>query len=127
MGFLLMAGAGAGGYYAWKEGMLEGVIGGATGGPVVSAGACGVAGVDAPATWARGAAPHRAAGRAERARPRRRTPSPAQVGLAAKRDYGAVRKAIEDVLESNPDYDDGSYGPVLVRRTARPGTLAHSL
>lgn len=71
MGFLLMAGAGAGGYYAWKEGMLEGVIGGATGGPVV--------------------------------------------GLAAKRDYGAVRKAIEDVLESNPDYDDGSYGPVLVR------------
>lgn len=33
----------------------------------------------------------------------------AQIG-----DYAAVRKAIEDVLDSD-DYDDGSYGPVLVR------------
>jgi cytochrome c peroxidase len=30
------------------------------------------------------------------------------------RDYGAVRKAIEDILDKD-DYDDGSYGPVLVR------------
>ncbi|KAL6784691.1 hypothetical protein ACKKBF_B02810 [Auxenochlorella protothecoides x Auxenochlorella symbiontica] len=32
-----------------------------------------------------------------------------------KPDYQAVRAAIEDVLESNDEYDDGSYGPVLVR------------
>lgn len=32
-----------------------------------------------------------------------------------KPDYNAVRAAIEDLLESNPEYDDGSYGPVLVR------------
>ncbi|KIZ05573.1 cytochrome c peroxidase [Monoraphidium neglectum] len=32
----------------------------------------------------------------------------------AKPDYGAVRKAIEDVLDVD-GYDDGSYGPVLVR------------
>ncbi|KAF6255299.1 L-ascorbate peroxidase [Scenedesmus sp. NREL 46B-D3] len=31
-----------------------------------------------------------------------------------KKDYGAVRKAIEDLLDAD-DYDDGSYGPVLVR------------
>jgi len=29
-------------------------------------------------------------------------------------DYDAVRKDIENILES-PEYDDGSYGPVLVR------------
>ncbi|KAF8057109.1 ccp1 [Scenedesmus sp. PABB004] len=34
--------------------------------------------------------------------------------LEAKKDYGAVRKAIEDLLDAD-DYDDGSYGPVLVR------------
>ena len=32
-----------------------------------------------------------------------------------KPDYNAVRAAIADLLDSNPDYDDGSYGPVLVR------------
>ncbi len=31
-----------------------------------------------------------------------------------KKDYGAVRKAIADVLDAE-NYDDGSYGPVLVR------------
>ena len=31
----------------------------------------------------------------------------------APRDYDAVRKAIEGVLD-NDNYDDGSYGPVLV-------------
>lgn len=40
-------------------------------------------------------------------------------GISAKAptvaDYDQVRKAIGDILESNPDYDDGSYGPVLVR------------
>jgi len=30
-------------------------------------------------------------------------------------DYDRVRKSIADLLESNPNYDDGSYGPVLVR------------
>ncbi len=33
----------------------------------------------------------------------------------AKPDYDAVREAIASVLESNEDYDDGSYGPLLVR------------
>lgn len=32
----------------------------------------------------------------------------------AKPDYDAVRKAIEDVMDVE-GYDDGSYGPVLVR------------
>lgn len=32
-----------------------------------------------------------------------------------KPDYNAVRAAVADLLESNPDYDDGSYGPLLVR------------
>ncbi|KDD76719.1 peroxidase [Helicosporidium sp. ATCC 50920] len=36
-------------------------------------------------------------------------------GKTAKPDYDKVRSAIEDLLESNPDYDDGSYGPLLVR------------
>ncbi len=30
-------------------------------------------------------------------------------------DYDAVRKSIFAAMESNPDYDDGSYGPLLVR------------
>ncbi|KAG1190128.1 hypothetical protein G6F36_003353 [Rhizopus arrhizus] len=30
-------------------------------------------------------------------------------------DYQAVYNDIADLLESNPDYDDGSYGPVLLR------------
>ncbi|KAK9843629.1 hypothetical protein WJX81_000152 [Elliptochloris bilobata] len=33
---------------------------------------------------------------------------------AVKRDYGAVRKAIADLLEAD-EYDDGSFGPILVR------------
>jgi len=37
-------------------------------------------------------------------------------GLAAsKEDYQKVYNAIADKLEANPEYDDGSYGPVLVR------------
>jgi cytochrome c peroxidase len=31
-----------------------------------------------------------------------------------KKDYNAVRKAIADILDVE-NYDDGSYGPVLVR------------
>ena len=30
-------------------------------------------------------------------------------------DYGAVRAAVSDLLESNEKYDDGNFGPVLVR------------
>lgn len=30
-------------------------------------------------------------------------------------DYAAVRKSIADLLDSNENYDDGSYGPLLVR------------
>lgn len=33
----------------------------------------------------------------------------------SKPDYGAVRKAIADVLEKDENYDDGHYGPILVR------------
>lgn len=33
----------------------------------------------------------------------------------AKPDYGAVRKAIADIIEKDEDYDDGHYGPILVR------------
>lgn len=37
-------------------------------------------------------------------------------GKSSKKvDYQKVYNAIADVLESNGDYDDGSYGPVLVR------------
>lgn len=43
--------------------------------------------------------------------------------VAFKPDYGAVRQAIADLLESNPDYDDGSYGPVLVRCVATEYTV----
>uniref|UniRef100_A0A7S0QWH3 Cytochrome c peroxidase, mitochondrial n=1 Tax=Chlamydomonas leiostraca TaxID=1034604 RepID=A0A7S0QWH3_9CHLO len=39
---------------------------------------------------------------------------PPGLGGARPGDYGAVRKAIADVLDA-PGYDDGSYGPVLVR------------
>lgn len=31
-----------------------------------------------------------------------------------KKDYGEVRKAIESILDVE-GYDDGSYGPLLVR------------
>jgi len=30
-------------------------------------------------------------------------------------DYDDVRKAVAGLLDSNPEYDDGSYGPLLVR------------
>ena len=29
--------------------------------------------------------------------------------------WGDVRKDIAELLESNQDYDDGSYGPLLIR------------
>jgi len=32
-----------------------------------------------------------------------------------KVDYNAVREDIKKLLDSNPNYDDGSYGPVLIR------------
>ena len=41
-------------------------------------------------------------------------PSARPKAAPARRDYAAVRKAIEGVLDAD-DYDDGSYGPVLVR------------
>ncbi len=63
---LLLAGAGAGLYYAKEQGLLSGLLGVApsAGGPV---------------------------------------------------DYAKVRAAVADLLESNPEHDDGSYGPLLVR------------
>ncbi|PWN51750.1 mitochondrial cytochrome c peroxidase [Violaceomyces palustris] len=36
-------------------------------------------------------------------------------GPATKGDYQKVYNAIAEALEKNPEYDDGSYGPVLVR------------
>ncbi|GFH21570.1 PEROXIDASE_4 domain-containing protein [Haematococcus lacustris] len=38
------------------------------------------------------------------------TPAPA----STEGDYGAVRSAVANILDKD-DYDDGSYGPVLVR------------
>ncbi|KAJ9478815.1 Cytochrome c peroxidase, mitochondrial [Pseudozyma hubeiensis] len=40
---------------------------------------------------------------------------PATTSAHSKADYQAVYNAIAEELESNPEYDDGSYGPVLVR------------
>lgn len=37
-----------------------------------------------------------------------------------KKDYGEVRKAIESILDVE-GYDDGSYGPLLVRFGRRQG------
>jgi len=34
---------------------------------------------------------------------------------AKKADYNQIRKEIEGILEANPEYDDGSVGPVFVR------------
>ncbi|KAL1935218.1 hypothetical protein VTP01DRAFT_4358 [Rhizomucor pusillus] len=43
-------------------------------------------------------------------------PSPQAVQEKTKKvDYNQVYKDIAELLESNPDYDDGSYGPVLLR------------
>lgn len=39
----------------------------------------------------------------------------APLAMVVKPNYDAVRKEIEALMESNEDYDDGSYGPVLVR------------
>jgi cytochrome c peroxidase len=33
----------------------------------------------------------------------------------SKPDYAAVRQAVSDIMEKDEDYDDGSYGPILVR------------
>ena len=33
----------------------------------------------------------------------------------AKPDFNKVAQDIADLLESNPDFDDGSYGPLFVR------------
>jgi len=41
-------------------------------------------------------------------------PSLPSLSLEPKKDYAAVRKAIEDVLDVE-NYDDGSYGPIFVR------------
>ena len=40
-----------------------------------------------------------------------------------KRDYTAVRKAIEDILDVE-NYDDGSYGPLLVGGDGSYGPLS---
>ncbi|KAL4525437.1 hypothetical protein Ndes2437A_g03898 [Nannochloris sp. 'desiccata'] len=66
---LVLAGAGAGLYFAKEQGLLDGFLG--------------------------------------------MPPSTSKVPTNA--DYDNVRKAVADLLESNPEYDDGSYGPVLVR------------
>jgi len=34
---------------------------------------------------------------------------------SSKTDYNAVAQSIADMLEDNPSYDDGSYGPLFVR------------
>jgi cytochrome c peroxidase len=42
-------------------------------------------------------------------------PSGVSAAKDAKPDYGAVRRAIADIMEKDEDYDDGHYGPILVR------------
>jgi|688.fasta_scaffold2884476_1 cytochrome c peroxidase len=42
-------------------------------------------------------------------------PSSSANKIPTNADYDKVRKAVADLLESNPEYDDGSYGPLLVR------------
>ena len=37
------------------------------------------------------------------------------LGGGGKVDYNKVAQSIADLLESNADYDDGSYGPLFVR------------
>lgn len=41
-----------------------------------------------------------------------------QATLAGKPDYGLVRQAIAEAMEAPTTYDDGSYGPLLVRACA---------
>jgi len=41
--------------------------------------------------------------------------SPVAEASGQRPDYRAVREDIVRLLESNPDYDDGSYGPLFVR------------
>ena len=36
-------------------------------------------------------------------------------GAGGPVDYNKVAQSIADLLETNPDYDDGSYGPLFVR------------
>lgn len=43
------------------------------------------------------------------------SPHPKPLQIITDADYNQVRKAIADILEANPDYDDGNYGPLLVR------------
>jgi hypothetical protein len=137
-GFLLAAAAAGGGYYAYVNGVFDSARGGAAGGIAVRAarrvaeGRGGRAAVQGACHWAAaaqwhpigavgvGALPEVGAVPAERPPPpRSRLTLPLTQTRAshpkapAKRDYAAVRKAIEDVLD-NDDYDDGSYGPVLV-------------
>lgn len=42
-------------------------------------------------------------------------PASVQSLLGLKPDYNAVAQSIADILEDNPSYDDGSYGPLFVR------------
>jgi len=41
--------------------------------------------------------------------------SSVDIRCRSKCDYQKVYNAIADILEENPEYDDGSYGPLLVR------------
>lgn len=38
-----------------------------------------------------------------------------KVEAGADVDYEAVKKTLGDLLEANPDYDDGSFGPLFIR------------
>lgn len=38
-----------------------------------------------------------------------------QVNASSEVDYGAVRKTLAGIMDSNEDYDDGSFGPLFIR------------
>lgn len=47
-----------------------------------------------------------------------------QADKSTRGDYGKVREAIADLLDA-PNYDDGSYGPLLVRAVAAGSGACH--
>lgn len=121
-----LAGLGGGLYYAKQQGMLDGMLGA----PPLSASPAKVSTVISsvrPSLGSRAGVlpfqPH-AAGQllypclliiCMHPHARRRARPAATCMHDAKPDYGAVRSAIADILEKDEDYDDGHYGPILVR------------
>jgi hypothetical protein len=116
---LVVGAAAAGGVYAWKTGLLDSLSG--SPGPVITVSGGGLStqgrGARCLGVPVRTSSSHATRGSSIAISSYRYPQAP------AKPDYGAVRKAIEDVLDVD-GYDDGSYGPVLVTRAGRGRTRA---